>query len=1021
MDGITAVVGELNALDIGSTAVGTAVASKAVILDSSKDYTGIRNLTISGEIDAATGDYSGAVDIAGATTTAAITASGIIKTDDTTAATSTTDGSLQTDGGLSVALDAVIGDDLIMLSDASVIHFGANSEITLTHVHDVGLALKHTATADDKPIILTLQTGETDMAANDVMGAIRFQAPDEGTGTDAILVAAAIQAVSEGDFSSSNNATRLEFHTGASEAASSKMTLSSAGLLTITDDFVIKDNGTIGSASVPAAIKIGSDGDVHLTQDLRLQHDGAVLQFGADDEVTLTHVHNTGLLINGNEQFQFRDSALNIGSPSDGKLVIAADDELEVNSTLIDINGNVDISGTLAQADAITMATNKKIIFRDSAIHISSTADGDLSIAADDEIDLTSTLIDINGNVTISGTTGAAALTTSTIVASGIIKTDDTTAATSTTDGSLQTDGGLSVVLDAVIGDDIILISDAAQIAFGVNSEITLAHVHNTGLLLTDSGGTPTLQFHDSNESISSDGGHLIFTSNGVSFDFPSADGNDGQALVTNGSGVFSFADAGGSAAADDLTIGDAAVLLTTSSGNITIDAAANDSDIIFKGTDGGADLVFATIDGSAAGKTTFNDEIVSGAVITSGAGLVIADAGTIGSASDTDAIAIGSDGDVTLTQDLELQHDGAILSFGANDDVTLTHVHNTGLILNAAMVMQFRDSAINIGSPADGDLDINADDEIELNSTLIDVNGNLDVSGTGVIAGALTSAAFTASGIIKTDDTTAATSTTDGSLQTDGGLSVTLDAVIGDDLFMLSDAAVVTFGADKDVTLTHVADTGLLLNAAMVVQFRDSAINIGSPADGDLDINADDEIELNSTLIDVNGNLDVSGTIVGAGAITGGGLMTTGGNIVIPNAGNIGSAGDTDSIAIASNGVVTFSQAPVFPDGSIAIADLDIDGGTDIGAAIVDADLFIVDDGAGGTNRKATAARLKTYINAASAPVQLLIKDVDDAVIAIRVGLASGGTDVEIQNSAGTALKSMTGAFIDADAALAA
>ena len=65
LDGITAVVGELNALDIGSTAVGTAVASKAVILDSNKDYTGIRNLTVSGELDAATGDFSGAVDIAG--------------------------------------------------------------------------------------------------------------------------------------------------------------------------------------------------------------------------------------------------------------------------------------------------------------------------------------------------------------------------------------------------------------------------------------------------------------------------------------------------------------------------------------------------------------------------------------------------------------------------------------------------------------------------------------------------------------------------------------------------------------------------------------------------------------------------------------------------------------------------------------------------------------------------------------------------------------------------------------------
>ena len=99
------------------------------------------------------------------------------------------------------------------------------------------------------------------------------------------------------------------------------------------------------------------------------------------------------------------------------------------------------------------------------------------------------------------------------------------------------------------------------------------------------------------------------------------------------------------------------------------------------------------------------------------------------------------------------------------------------------------------------------------------------------------------------------------------------------------------------------------------------------------------------------------------AGTIAGGGTLTTGGNVVIPDAGNIGSASDTDAIAISSGGVVTFSQAPVFPDGSIAVADLDIDGATDIGADLVDADLFIVDDGAGGTNRKVAASRLKTYI----------------------------------------------------------
>ena len=50
LDGITAVVGELNALDLGSTAIGTAIASKAVVLDSDKDYTGIRNFTITGNL-----------------------------------------------------------------------------------------------------------------------------------------------------------------------------------------------------------------------------------------------------------------------------------------------------------------------------------------------------------------------------------------------------------------------------------------------------------------------------------------------------------------------------------------------------------------------------------------------------------------------------------------------------------------------------------------------------------------------------------------------------------------------------------------------------------------------------------------------------------------------------------------------------------------------------------------------------------------------------------------------------------
>ena len=229
------------------------------------------------------------------------------------------------------------------------------------------------------------------------------------------------------------------------------------------------------------------------------------------------------------------------------------------------------------------------------------------------------------------------------------------------------------------------------------------------------------------------------------------------------------------SIAADDIGTGNAAVTLTTSSGNITIDAAANDSDVIFKGTDNTADITMLTLDGSDAGHATFNNAITSGAVITSGAGLVIADAGNIGSASDTDAIAIGSDGDVTLTQDLELQHDGAILSFGANDEISLTHVHDTGLLLNSTSKLQFNDASQFIQGASATVLDIAATDEIELTATLIEVVGNATVSGTLGVTGVTTSNAGVVVDNITIDGTEIDLSS--GDLLVDVAGDITLDA----------------------------------------------------------------------------------------------------------------------------------------------------------------------------------------------------------------------------------------------------
>ena len=66
------------------------------------------------------------------------------------------------------------------------------------------------------------------------------------------------------------------------------------------------------------------------------------------------------------------------------------------------------------------------------------------------------------------------------------------------------------------------------------------------------------------------------------------------------------------SIAADDISAGDGAVNITTSSGNITIDAAANDSDIIFKGTDGSSDITALTLDMSADGAAIFKSSIAA-------------------------------------------------------------------------------------------------------------------------------------------------------------------------------------------------------------------------------------------------------------------------------------------------------------------------------------------------------------------------------------------------------------------------
>jgi hypothetical protein len=250
---------------------------------------------------------------------------------------------------------------------------------------------------------------------------------------------------------------------------------------------------------------------------------------------------------------------------------------------------------------------------------------------------------------------------------------------------------------------------------------------------------------------------------------------------------------------------------------------------------------------------------------------------------SNTITFGTGADTDVAVTFDGNTS-DG-VLTWMEDEDY---FQFSDDILMSTTEKLQFRDTAIYINSSADGQLDLVADTEIQIAATTIDVNGNLDVSGT--VVGASTISAGTAFVPDASDGAALGTTSLEFS-----------------DLF-LADAAVINLGADQDVTLTHVADTGVLLNAASVIQFRDSAINIGSPADGDLDINADDEIELNSTLIDINGNVDVSGTSTLTGNVTLGGQLimptVTSGHILVADGTSFEekAVGDLAEIATVAN-----------------------------------------------------------------------------------------------------------------------
>mgnify|MGYP003147279000 CR=1 FL=1 len=326
----------------------------------------------------------------------------------------------------------------------------------------------------------------------------------------------------------------------------------------------ITSTGTVQGTTITATtafVPDASDGAALGTSSLEFSDlflaDAAVINLGDDQDVTITHVADTGILLNAASVIQFRDSGLTIGSNADGDLDIVSD------GTAVD-SINVESAGGIT-LDAGTAGSG--IIYEDDGTEMMRIHNSSSDVIIESKV--SDKDIIIKGN-----------------------------------------DGGSTV--SALTLD----MSDAGAASF--NAGVTA----NAGIE-TKNGATSAgfIKFFED-----SDNGSNALTLQGPASaaDFtlilPSSDGSNGDVLKTDGSGNLSFGAAGSAAsvAADDISAGDSAVSISTSSGNITIDAAANDTDIIFKGTDNTADITMLTLDGSEAGAASFNG------VVTANAGVVV-------------------------------------------------------------------------------------------------------------------------------------------------------------------------------------------------------------------------------------------------------------------------------------------------------------------------------------------------------------------------------------------------------------
>ena len=238
--------------------------------------------------------------------------------------------------------------------------------------------------------IINAQTSDTTVTSGSVLGRVDFKAPDEASGTDAILLAASVAAVAEDTFAADNNATKLSFQVGASGTATEKMQLSSLGHLDVTGDITgasinadgdtsAGDNAAMGYTAAEGLILTGqgSTSDITIKNDADatvftvptgtddiLFPDNAKAMFGAGSDLQIYHDGSnsyvqdagTGLLV-------IKGSQVNINSAGDESMAAfvengAATLYYDNAAKLATASGGVNVTGTLTATTEVTVSSD---------------------------------------------------------------------------------------------------------------------------------------------------------------------------------------------------------------------------------------------------------------------------------------------------------------------------------------------------------------------------------------------------------------------------------------------------------------------------------------------------------------------------------------------------------------------------------------------------------------------------------------------------------------------------------------